>query len=69
MIWCGKFDPIVQGAKLPDATVSGGAHALHAAAGAGLTKTRQVRRMRLFLAGSAPLLIEITEWWKTGQSI
>ena len=72
MIWFGKFDPkrVVQ--KLPGATVFMGVPTLYVRmlAEPGLTK-EAVRSMRLFIAGSAPLLIETFNAWRerTGHTI
>jgi malonyl-CoA/methylmalonyl-CoA synthetase len=64
MIWFSKFDPRAVVQKLPEATVFMGVPTLYVRllAEPGLDKTA-VRNMRLFVAGSAPLLIEtFTEW-------
>ncbi len=72
MLWFSKFDPkrIVQ--KLPEATVFMGVPTLYVRllAEPGLTR-EAVRNMRLFIAGSAPLLIETFEEWRerTGHTI
>jgi malonyl-CoA/methylmalonyl-CoA synthetase len=72
MLWFSKFDPkrIVQ--KLPEATVFMGVPTLYVRllAEAGLTR-KAVRNMRLFVAGSAPLLIETFDEWRerTGHTI
>ncbi|MCY1166604.1 Long-chain-fatty-acid--CoA ligase [compost metagenome] len=72
MIWLSKFDPrrVVQ--KLPEATVFMGVPTLYVRllAEPGLDK-HACRNMRLFIAGSAPLLIEtFTEWQqRTGHTI
>jgi len=72
MIWMSKFDPqrVVQ--KLPEATVFMGVPTLYVRllAEPGLTK-EACRNMRLFIAGSAPLLIETFNDWKerTGHTI
>ena len=72
MIWCAKFDPKFVVQKLPEATVFMGVPTLYTRLlqEPGLDK-HAVRHMRLFLAGSAPLLIEtFTEWQtKTGHTI
>ncbi|MBC7547235.1 MAG: malonyl-CoA synthase [Polaromonas sp.] len=72
MIWCAKFDPKFVVQKLPEATVFMGVPTLYTRLlqEPGLDKNA-VRHMRLFLAGSAPLLIEtFTEWQeKTGHTI
>ena len=72
MIWLSKFDPkrVVQ--KLPEATVFMGVPTLYVRllAEPGLDK-QACRNMRLFVAGSAPLLIETFNEWqqRTGQTI
>ena len=66
MIWCAKFDPKFVLKKLPEATVFMGVPTLYVRllAEAGLTRD-VVRNMRLFIAGSAPLLIETFNDWQT----
>ena len=72
MIWLNKFDPkrVIQ--KLPEATVFMGVPTLYVRllAEPGLTQ-EAARHMRLFISGSAPLLIEtFTEWQRrTGHTI
>ena len=72
MIWCAKFDPQFVVQKLPEATVFMGVPTLYTRLlqEPGLDKNA-VRHMRLFVAGSAPLLIEtFTEWQeKTGHAV
>ena len=72
MIWLAKFDPAFVVKKMPEATVFMGVPTLYVRLlqEPGLNKTA-VRNMRLFLAGSAPLLIEtFTEWQdRTGHTI
>ncbi len=72
MIWLSKFDPALVLAKLPEATVFMGVPTLYVRllAEPGLDR-HAVRNMRLFVAGSAPLLIEtFTEWQqRTGHTI
>ena len=72
MIWLGKFDPKVVLRKMPEATVFMGVPTLYTRllAEPGLD-AHAVRNMRLFVAGSAPLLIEtFTEWQtRTGHTI
>lgn len=72
MIWFAKFDPKAVLAAMPRATVFMGVPTLYVRllAEAGLTK-EAARNMRLFIAGSAPLLIEtFTEWQRrTGHTI
>ncbi len=72
MIWLGRFDPRVAVDKLPQATVFMGVPTLYVRmlAEPGLTKDA-VRNMRLFISGSAPLLIETFNEWqqRTGHTI
>ena len=72
MIWLGKFDPKLVLRKMPEATVFMGVPTLYTRllAEPGLDADA-VRNMRLFVAGSAPLLIEtFTEWQeRTGHTI
>ena len=72
MIWLSRFDPALVLEKLPEATVFMGVPTLYVRllAEPGLDK-HAVRNMRLFVAGSAPLLIEtFTEWQaRTGHTI
>ena len=72
MIWLGKFDPKLVLRKMPEATVFMGVPTLYTRllGEAGLTKD-VVRNMRLFVAGSAPLLIETFTAWqaRTGHTI
>jgi len=72
MIWLNKFDPkrVIQ--KLPEATVFMGVPTLYVRLLAEVGLTQEVtRHMRLFISGSAPLLIEtFTEWQRrTGHTI
>ncbi len=72
MIWLGKFDPKQVLRKMPQATVFMGVPTLYVRllAEAGLTRDA-VRNMRLFVAGSAPLLVETFAAWqeRTGHTI
>lgn len=72
MIWFSKFDPKAVLAAMPRATVFMAVPTLYVRllAEAGLNKTA-TKNMRLFVAGSAPLLIEtFTEWQqRTGHTI
>ena len=72
MIWLGKFDPKLVLARLPEATVFMGVPTLYVRllAEPGLDRAA-CRHMRLFIAGSAPLLMEtFTEWQqRTGHTI
>ena len=66
MIWCAKFDPKFVIKKMPEATVFMGLPTLYVRLlnEPGLDKN-SVRNMRLFVAGSAPLLIETFIEWQT----
>jgi malonyl-CoA/methylmalonyl-CoA synthetase len=72
MIWFSKFDPKDVIKRLPDATVFMGVPTLYVRllAEASLTK-EACRNMRLFVAGSAPLLIETFNAFRdrTGHTI
>jgi malonyl-CoA/methylmalonyl-CoA synthetase len=72
MIWLSKFDPKRVVEKLPEATVFMGVPTLYVRllAEEGLTR-EACRNMRLFVAGSAPLLIETFKAWqeRTGHTI
>ena len=72
MIWLSKFDPKLVIAKMPEATVFMGVPTLYVRmlAEPGLTR-EAARHMRLFIAGSAPLLIETFNEWieRTGHTI
>jgi len=72
MIWMNRFDPKRVVARLPDATVFMGVPTLYVRmlAEPGLTK-EACKAMRLFVAGSAPLLIETFQEWqaRTGHTI
>ncbi|MBT9553368.1 MAG: malonyl-CoA synthase [Hydrogenophaga sp.] len=72
MIWFSKFDPKRAIAKFAEATVFMGVPTLYVRMLAEPTLTpAQARHMRLFISGSAPLLIEtFTEWQvRTGHTI
>ncbi|MDI9335368.1 MAG: malonyl-CoA synthase [Cytophagales bacterium] len=72
MIWLSKFDPKLVLAKMPEATVFMGVPTLYTRllGEAGLTK-ESTKNMRLFVAGSAPLLKETFDDWRarTGHTI
>jgi malonyl-CoA/methylmalonyl-CoA synthetase len=72
MIWLAKFDPKTVVARLPEATVFMGVPTLYTRllGEPGLTRDA-CKNMRLFLAGSAPLLIETFNEWRerTGHTI
>jgi len=72
MIWMAKFDPKRVIARLPEATVFMGVPTLYVRMLAEPSLTREAcRHMRLFIAGSAPLLIETFNDWieRTGHTI
>ena len=72
MIWCARFDPKVVIQKLPEATIFMGVPTLYGRllSEPGLT-AEAARSMRLFIAGSAPLLTETFKEWqiRTGHTI
>ncbi len=72
MIWFSKFDPNSVLARLPEATVFMGVPTLYVRllADARLSK-ESCKNVRLFVAGSAPLLIETFNEWqeRTGHTI
>lgn len=72
MIWLSRFDPKLVVEKLREATVFMGVPTLYVRmlAEPGLTR-EACRNMRLFVAGSAPLLIETFKAWqeRTGHTI
>ena len=72
MIWLGKFDPALAIRKMREATVFMGVPTLYVRmlAEPGLDR-EAVRGMRLFISGSAPLLLETFNAWKerTGHTI
>jgi malonyl-CoA/methylmalonyl-CoA synthetase len=72
MFWLARFDPRKVIEKLPQATVFMGVPTLYVRllAEPGLTR-EAVRSMRLFVAGSAPLLLETFNEWqhRTGHTI
>jgi malonyl-CoA/methylmalonyl-CoA synthetase len=72
MIWLSKFDPKLVIAQMREATVFMGVPTLYVRMLAEPSLTREaVSHMRLFIAGSAPLLAETFNDWKqrTGQAI
>ena len=72
MIWFNRFDPAAVAARLPEATVFMGVPTLYVRLLAERALTREAcRGMRLFVSGSAPLLIEcFTQWQEhTGHTI
>ena len=72
MVWFSKFDPQAVLARLPEATVFMGVPTLYVRllGEAGLNKAA-CQNMRLFISGSAPLLLDtFTEWQqRTGHTI
>ncbi len=72
MLWLNRFDPRAVVELFPRATVFMGVPTLYVRmlAEPGLTR-QQAARMRLFVSGSAPLLIETFEGWqaRTGHAI
>ena len=72
MIWFSRFDPRAAATRLPEATVFMGVPTLYVRLldEPGLTKAA-CRAMRLFVSGSAPLLIETFKAWqeRTGHTI
>ncbi len=72
MIWFGKFDPKAVIARLPEASVFMGVPTLYVRMLAEPALTREVcSRMRLFISGSAPLLLDTFSEWqrRTGHTI
>ena len=72
MLWFGKFDPQAVIAALPRATVFMGVPTLYVRMLAEPALTKQAaQHMRLFLAGSAPLLLDTFTAWqqRTGHTI
>ena len=72
MLWCAKFDPQATIALMSEASVFMGVPTLYVRmlAEPSLSKSN-TQKMRLFIAGSAPLLKETFEAWrdKTGHTI
>src|SRR5574343_141080 len=72
MLWMAKFDPRQVVARLPEATVFMGVPTLYVRMLAEPALTREAcRQMRLFVAGSAPLLLDTFQAWqaRTGHTI
>ncbi|OWQ86926.1 malonyl-CoA synthase [Roseateles aquatilis] len=72
MLWFNRFDPRAVIARLPDATLFMGVPTLYVRMLEQATLTREAcARMRLFISGSAPLLIETFQAWRdrTGHTI
>ncbi len=72
MMWCARFDPKFVVGKMPEATVFMGVPTLYVRLlNEPELDKKAVRNMRLFVAGSAPLLIETFNDWqqKTGHTI
>jgi len=72
MIWCARFDPLFVIRKMPEATVFMGVPTLYVRllAESALTGAA-ASSMRLFISGSAPLLIDTFRAWqeRTGHTI
>jgi malonyl-CoA/methylmalonyl-CoA synthetase len=72
MIWFARFEPKATIARLPEASVFMGVPTLYVRMLAEPSLTREAcRHMRLFVAGSAPLLAETFQAWRerTGHTI
>ena len=72
MLWFNRFDPRAVIARLPDATLFMGVPTLYVRLLEQATLTKDAcARMRLFISGSAPLLIETFHEWqrRTGFTI
>lgn len=72
MLWFGRFDPKKVIDKLPEATVFMGVPTLYTRMLAEPALTKEAcRNMRLFVSGSAPLLLETFNEWRerTGHTI
>jgi malonyl-CoA/methylmalonyl-CoA synthetase len=72
MIWLNRFDPAVVVARLPEASMFMGVPTLYVRLLAEPRLTREAcRSMRLFISGSAPLLLETFTAWqeRTGHVI
>jgi len=72
MIWFGKFDPRATIARMAEATVMMGVPTLYVRMLAEPTLTRAATaHMRLFISGSAPLLVETFDDWisHTGHTL
>jgi malonyl-CoA/methylmalonyl-CoA synthetase len=66
MIWFHRFDPAAVVSRLPEATVFMGVPTLYVRMlGVASLNPAQCAHMRLFISGSAPLLIETFNDWKT----
>jgi malonyl-CoA/methylmalonyl-CoA synthetase len=72
ILWFGRFDPKKVIARLPEATVFMGVPTLYTRMLAEPALTKEAcRHMRLFVSGSAPLLLETFNEWRerTGHTI
>ncbi len=72
MIWFGRFDPRAVAARLPQATVFMGVPTLYVRLlGEPALTEKACAPMRLFVSGSAPLLLETFKAWlaRTGHTI
>ena len=65
MLWLSRFDPCAVVARLPDATVFMGVPTLYVRLLGETALTREAcAQMRLFVSGSAPLLLETFKLWQ-----
>ena len=72
MVWFGKFDPKATIARMAEATVMMGVPTLYVRMLAEPSLSREaVKNMRLFISGSAPLLVETFDSWieRTGHTL
>ena len=72
MIWFARFDPRAAIARMAEATVMMGVPTLYVRMLGEATLTRQAtQKMRLFVSGSAPLLVETFDAWteRTGHTL
>jgi malonyl-CoA/methylmalonyl-CoA synthetase len=72
MIWFNRFDPRAVIARLPEATVFMGVPTLYVRMLGEPSLTREAcRNMRVFISGSAPLLVETFDDWthRTGHTL
>ncbi len=72
MVWFSKFDPKATIARMAEATVMMGVPTLYVRMLAEPTLTKAaVKNMRLFISGSAPLLVETFDSWieRTGHTL
>ena len=72
MIWFGRFEPKAVIARLPEASVFMGVPTLYVRMLAEASLTREAcRHMRIFISGSAPLLLDTFAQWqqRTGHTL